>query len=405
MADQSVTIEVDIDEDAGRPGYARIIIPRAGAAGGGAQFRIQRLDREENSYLSPHGWRSGAADLVAWKTVVDGADLVLFVGPEVVDLVPNDINVEVSVPAVAVSGYVFWPDMPTSSVASGQIDETGPKTPSAPPPMPWRAPPPEPPPPAPPVPGPNMDDETRVFTAPPRPGDLHEEAFEEDFDEELEEEFEEDFDEEPDEEPSGRGRWVLFALIGLVFLLLAGGGVAAYILYGMEDPPPEPAPGPVTEPVMPSLPTPGTTPPEPAPPEQASPEPATAATCDEPYVYVTAFMDQHPDDIAAWVAHAKELVERGGCNDVIALLLVEAADKENPEAKRFMAELADPTVEQADRIMFSEPDPRVALQYYGEASMAGNAEAGEAWIRLMNHLRERAGAGDADAQAIIDSVR
>jgi len=391
MADQSVTIDVDIDEDVGRPGYARIIIPRAGAAGDGARFRIQRLDREENSYLSPHGWRSGAADLVAWKTVVDGADLVLFVGPEVVDLVPNDITVDVSVPAVNVSGYVFWPDMPTSNVASGQIDETGPKAPAAPPPMPWRAPPPEPPPPAPLAPGPDMDDATRVLSAQPPPETPHEEAFdEEDFDEEPEE----DFEEEPDEEPSGRRRWVLFALIGLILLLLAGGGVAAYILYGMEDP--APAPGPVTDPTVPSLPT---------APTEPGPGTGAVATCDEPYVYVTTFLEQHPDDLAAWVTHAKELVERGGCNDVIALLLAEAADKGNPEAMRFMAELADPTVEQADRIMFAEPDPRVALQYYRDASMAGNAEAGEAWIRLMKHLRERAGAGDADAQAIVDSVQ
>ncbi|KAA5603911.1 hypothetical protein F1188_18425 [Roseospira marina] len=128
-------------------------------------------------------------------------------------------------------------------------------------------------------------------------------------------------------------------------------------------------------------------------------------SCTEPYAYVREYIESEPMAFNTWVTHAKALAtEQAGCNDAIALLLLEAADNGNADALRYMAELADPLVEHDDRIMFTEPDPLNALRYYSNAAAAGDTEADAARTRLLNHLRQQAAQGDTQARTVLETL-
>lgn len=365
---RDVAIEVEIDEAAGKPGYARIYVPNADSAGEGASFRLQRLDRSHDSYLGPNGWQSGATDLVGWKTEADGIDLVIHVGPEVVDRVPNDVNVAVSVPAAEVAGVVFWPDLPMSGVLSGSEAAATRYRPPAPEPAPKAvaAQAPE----AKPEPGPGPEPEARPQEAGTGAGTAAR---------------------EPETKQSGLSP----ALLAVLALLFVGAlGAAAYFLLSRDG-----EPTPVAETETEAEPDSGDGSSVAAVPPQ---EEAAGPGCDEPYAYAAGFKEDNPQDASAWYAEGEALLE-GDCPDAGALLLVEAADGGNGEALHYMARLADPLVEREDRLLFEQPDAATALQYYAEAAAAGVAEAAGARSALLEHLRARAAEGDAAAQATLDA--
>ena len=366
MASRDVAIDVYIDEEVARPGYARIIVANARAAGEEARFRLQRLDREQNTYLGPKGWQSGAADLTPWKADADGLDLVLFVGPEVVDAVPNDIPVEISVVGADVHGVVYWPDLPTSSVASGQDFGATPVRP-APPPRPEPEPSPQTPE-LPPEPPPAEDAETVapepvVPPQPMPPGPTPGLA--------------------PTPPPAPERPPWLFGLAGLVFAALLG--AAAY--WHLSRPS-------VPDPVVVVNGENGG--------GQVEPRPE-GPSCEDYAEYARAVVEANPEDADALFTEAKQLLD-GACRDAGVALLIQARNVGSAQAKLLIARLVDPLVEHDDRIFAEEPDPAYALQLYAEAAAAGLPDAATARGRLIDHLRARAAEGDAAARDLVDSI-
>ena len=355
MSERDVDITVEIDEAAGGPGYARIVVPSAGSAGEAAKFRIQRQDRNQQNHLGPNGWQNGAVDLLPWRARRDGTELILYIGPEIVDRVPNDISVELSVPDASVYGHVLWPDLPSSSVApGGSAGGIAPRP--APPPKDiaatarqetgtaapaetgsGEAPAAEDPPaddPVVPDPMPNPADQDRL----------------EPLDEGAAEAT-------TDQEDSKRSRGLAIFVAGL---LVAFAALAVYLAMSPSDSNQEPA-------------------------EDRPPLP----DCDSSHAFATAFLEAYPEEVAAWHDEAVTLIEVD-CVDAATLLLLEAVDKGSAEAALYMGRLTDPLEELDDRLLFEDPDAESALYFYGRAAEAGSQEATEALRRLREWM------GDAD---------
>lgn len=366
MNEVIVDAEAELDAAAKRPGYARIIVPEAATAISDPKFRLSRLDREHESQLGPNGWQNGLIDLSPWKAEVDRGSLILYIGPDVVDNIPNHINIEVSIPAARVIGEIFWPDIPPSNVARDQRTDGSHYRSAAPPP---------------PEAGPSTPQEARpVGTSEP------ETKSEPDQPQDIPKPTDEPTDGRNSEEalrpspepeiPSRRDRYKWFA-VGIVILLAAG--ALGFLLYERWI-------GPQPEPV---------------------PVPALAGpSCSQPYDYVRAFVEGHPAAPQAWFDEATRLLS-DDCRDAATLLLLEATDADPPSvaALIFAAKLADPLVETDDRILFTAPDPRSALSYYGLAAQNGSSEAGAARQALIRHLEEKAMNGDQEAQNTLDSVQ
>lgn len=100
-------------DQAQRGGHALIRIS-GGAAKGLAdpRFRLSR-DGYENGTLGDGGWQVADALLTPLAARAENTDLVLSVGPAVVDLVESG-TVMLSVPAAGFDEVVFWPEMPLS---------------------------------------------------------------------------------------------------------------------------------------------------------------------------------------------------------------------------------------------------------------------------------------------------
>ena len=183
--------EVSARADAAAGG-GNALLRITGAAGASAdpRFRIM-LGEGTAPELGPRGWQTAAALLSPTDATVDGTDLVLRVGPSVVDALEPGVFL-FSLPAAGVEEITLvWPGtIPTSGAgappAGDQEAETE-RTRVQPPP-----PPPPPPPPSPPPPPP-----------PPPPSPL------------------------PPSPPSSR--WPLLALAALLLLVTAGGGGWYYL--------------------------------------------------------------------------------------------------------------------------------------------------------------------------------
>lgn len=92
-----------------RFGWAELVL-RGVTATTEARFRLRRLDGEP-SELGLQGWQNGPSDLIASAVRVEAGDLVLEVGPAVVDYLVEDTQVEVELPAAGVTAFAFWPDI------------------------------------------------------------------------------------------------------------------------------------------------------------------------------------------------------------------------------------------------------------------------------------------------------
>ncbi len=88
----------------------------------------------ERGVLGPDGWQVGAALLSPLAVRQDGAEVVLAVGPEVVDRVETG-PVRFRLPAVGIDQPLFWPDLPTSHAGSrGPVPLALPRRPAVAPP-------------------------------------------------------------------------------------------------------------------------------------------------------------------------------------------------------------------------------------------------------------------------------
>jgi hypothetical protein len=100
-------------DPAHRGGHALIRIP--GGAGPGLSDPRFRLSREgyDAGTLGPAGWQVADALLTPLAAEAEGEDLILRVGPTVVDRVESGV-VMLAVPALGFDAPVFWPEIPLS---------------------------------------------------------------------------------------------------------------------------------------------------------------------------------------------------------------------------------------------------------------------------------------------------
>ena len=111
--------EVAIEGDPVRHGGHALLHISGGAAKGLVDPRF-RLSREgyEPGTLGAEGWQVAGTLLTPLAARADGANLVLSLGPAVVDLVEAGV-VMLAVPAIEFDEVVFWPEMPLSRVGQG----------------------------------------------------------------------------------------------------------------------------------------------------------------------------------------------------------------------------------------------------------------------------------------------
>jgi hypothetical protein len=329
-------------------GFALIRIPGEAALAQDPRFRLTRYDGAE--HFGPNGWRSGEATLRPDGAFADGADLVLEVGPDLVDRLEDDVLVL----ELVVNGapkVLVWPgDLPQSPPGSTRSGLVPPRRPVAPgnggatpvevaePPRPSPAP--EPPP-----------------SPPPRLEPLV-----------------------PPSPPPARPGWLLPLLI---LLVIAAGGGGAWWLWGREEQPaPTPAPAPQAEPAPQ---------PAPAPPAADAFNPARASVAD------AVQRARSPTELAEFA----EAMRQAGRHDDWLLLEERAAEQGHVPSMRALARLFDP-VGFTPGPLFQRPDPRQAARYWRDAHQAGDAEAAAPREALRAWLEERRTSGDVEARLVLE---
>jgi hypothetical protein len=366
-----MSIRVRVEEDPAYPagGHALVRISGLSAPPSDARFAIER-EGWQRGVLGPDGWQVGAALLTPDRVSVEGGEVVLAVGPSVVDVVEAG-PVRFRLPGAGLDVAVFWPDLTTSHAGA------------APPPPPVRAATPVRPP-APLRPPAAGEDATVVVAPPPvvEPAPVRAPL--------------------AAEPARGRGLWPLL----LVLLLFAAAG-AGGVYWWMEvrerpqlaETTPAPAPAPPAAP-GPDVAPPATVAPPPvvapAPPPVASPAPATPAPPDRATpsladLTVPQVIARAPG-VAEIAAEAAARAARGLHED--ALLLWEAAARlGHAPSLTALGRLYDPVGFQPGR-PFRSPDPRQAARYYQQAARAGDPGAEAPRAALREWLQAQAARGD-----------
>jgi hypothetical protein len=112
-----------VEPDPKQPnGYALVRLPGAAAAAADPRFLIRR-EGYEKGVLGPGGWQVGEGHLSPLSANVDGEDLIIRLGPQVVDLLEPG-TVLITVPAAAFDGFAVWPDIAPSYTGSRMGDST-----------------------------------------------------------------------------------------------------------------------------------------------------------------------------------------------------------------------------------------------------------------------------------------
>jgi len=99
-------------DPARRGGYALVRVPDAAPLLSDPRFRIQRQD-ERHPFLGPHGWQTNESFLSPANCWTEGEDLVLELGPAVVDQVEEG-TVVFSLPAGKLNLTLIWPALAPS---------------------------------------------------------------------------------------------------------------------------------------------------------------------------------------------------------------------------------------------------------------------------------------------------
>jgi hypothetical protein len=345
-----MSIRIRIVEDPAYPagGHALIRIAGLAAPPADARFAIQR-EGWQRGVLGPDGWQVGAALLSPDRVSVEGGEVVLAVGPSVVDVVEAG-PLRFRLPSAGLDLAVFWPDLTTSHAGAG------------PPPRPPAAPPPPRPPPA-------AEDSTVVLppSAPEPP---------------------------PARAPLAAGparggsAWPLL-LVLLLFAAAGAGGVYWWLELREQPQVAEATPAP----------PPAATPAPPAPPPAAMPAPPPAATPAAADPALPSLADltvpqviARAPGVAEIAAEAAARAARGLHED--SLLLWEAAARlGHAPSLTALGRLYDPVGFQPGR-PFRTPDPRQAARYYQQALRAGDAGAEAPRAALREWLQQQAARGD-----------
>lgn len=349
---------VEVSPDPGkRGGYALVRISQAASFLDQPTFRIQRQD-ERKPFLGLHGWQAAEGPLTPRRCWVEGTDLVLEIGPEVVDAVESG-TIGFSLVAGKLSTTVIWPDLPASrlneqSVFQAPPAPTGPltgakDTPSPPvlPPPPPEVPDPLPPPPLPPP--------VRSIVIDPLPigGDTY-----------------------PSKKASPLPLLLLLGF-GIIIILAILGGM--YVLKRM----PAFAPTAVTVPAPVPVPVPA--------PISPPPTPAADQCMGEPYPQVL----QCEKDPAKLYQIAKIQAKQGNMSAAVSLYELSAQGNYGPAALA-LAQLYDPATFQPNAAI-EVADPAEAAQYYKLATVDGDKDAAAPRAALYNYLQVQKGKGDINA--------
>ncbi len=352
------------------PGYAELRLPGAAAAVRDPRLRIY-WEASAHPCLGPHGFQAAEAILHPEDARVEGADLVLTLGPGICEHLETD-TYDLVLLALGNRRFVLpWIEIPRRPLQGrgtllvgarengttmrpaalpDDADATVVVPPSVLQPAPAPAPPPEPPP----VDGPVIDPAA----------------------------------------PVRRRNWPL-ALLLLPLLI----GLGGYWWWQNRDeqpqPPPEPPPGPVIPPLQITVPN------LPHPP---APEIPFACLDDarRPVAQQTAReIVARPDcPISAYVAIAAALQQAGRHDDAL-LLLERAAERGDAPAMGRLARLYDPNGFQPGQ-PFSAPDARQAALWYRNAVRAGDAGSEAPRAALRATLEQAAGQGDTMARLTLE---
>jgi hypothetical protein len=352
--------QVGVSPDPGkRGGYALVRISQAAAFLDQPGFRIQRQD-ERKPFLGLHGWQAAEGTLTPRRCWVEGTDLVLEIGPEVVDAVESG-TIGFSLVAGRLSTTVIWPDLPASRLNEQSVFQpppaaTGPLTGAKDAPVrPVLPPPPAAPDPVPPAPPPPV---RPIVIEPPALG----------------------VGTYPAKKASP---WPVLLLLGLgiiVVLAILGG---MYVLKRM----PALTPAAVTVPA----PVPAPTPVPPPPP----PTPAADQCMGEPYPQVL----QCEKDPAKLYQIGKNQAKLGNMSAAVSLYELSAQGNYGPAALT-LAQLYDPATFQPNAAI-EVADPAEAAQYYKLATVDGDKDAAAPRAALYNYLQVQKGKGDINAPLTI----
>jgi len=371
---------IRIEEDPAHPegGFARITVP--GMAG--REVSAVAIGREGYGAdsLGPEGWQVASARLVPDAVSASGEDLVLVLGPSVVEHLEAG-PIRLALPEVGLAEVVMWPEIaPLPAAARGGFAGVRPVAPPkvqpAPPqdrtPQPLSGPPS----------GPDPDSTVVTRASPdqtgppagtpagPSPGPTTRPLL------------------DPTAPASAARRRAPLLLLLLLILLAAAAAAGWWFrepLLAMLDRPP--APPPSIEIATP----------EPGPPPQSAPAPEPApALAGDPTDSMTpaeiAALNLPPDRVFA-IAEARQA--QGRHQDALLLLEVAANAPYGP-AMSALARLYDPASFIPGGAL-SVPNPAKAAQYWRAAEQAGDPAAAPARAALRTRLEAAAAAGDAVA--------
>jgi hypothetical protein len=377
---------VAVEPDPAYPaGHAVIRVGGAGQLRGSANFRIKRDDYDEGVF-GPNGWQVSDALLLPDAQSVEGNDLLLHIGPSLVQHVVSGVY-RLAVPAAGVDTTVFWPDLPLMAdealnmVAEPARDMVAePYAASAlrpqiprPPPGPAQIPR---PPPAPPemANGSGVASSRAGFDDPSRPtGQVPDDTVRV----------------TPSPTPE-RPRWLVWAILLVVVLIAAGGGYFGYrTLY---PPPPE-----VAEQAPPNPPPPAN-PPPPEAAEQASPTPAPGLDLTHMSAAEALRSSASPE---ALLREAERRMSLDAAQRSEALLLMQGAADPNRDyapAHAALGRLYDPGLQHPPEI---EADARQAAIHYRAAVQGGDNSVVDARAALKAYLEQRSQHGDLYAPLIL----
>jgi len=358
----TATVEPDPRHPAG---HALIRLRDAAGFAGPYEFCIRRDDFDDG-VLGPGGWQVADARLRPEARSVDGNDLLLHVGPAVVQRIMSGVY-HFALPGAGIETAVVWPDLPLLSEGALNIvaEPARAASRSGPAPRPQirrRAPEATP------------DGASDVApgaaasgVAGKTPPDADATALPPPL---------------PVPRPS-RSPWLWLGGLALLLALVAGGGYLAYRHLHPPPPPSPPPPRPVVAPEQPPNP-----PPPPRPP--AAPD-LTAMTA------IEAMRSGAPPE--ALLTEAQRRMALGGAKANDGLMLMQAAaDRDYAPAHAALGRLYDPNLQHPPEI---QPDPREAAKHYRAAIRGGDASVSDARQALNAYLQQQAQRDDLYAPQIL----
>jgi hypothetical protein len=334
-----------VEPDPQQPyGHALVRLPGAAAAATDPRFLIRR-EGYEKGVLGPGGWQVGEAHLSPLSADAEGEDLVIRLGPQVVDLLEPG-TVLLTVPAAGFDGFAIWPDIaPSYTGSTSRLRESPSRSERK-----KEA---------------QLAPERTVEPRPepaPRPGP----------------------EPEPKPEPSPvppRRHWLIY--MALALLLIVAGGYGVWRLIGPIPPAPD-----CTR-------TPGARVPDGCP-GPAVPPPGPLAECETGTPAQIIACNPTPQRLAEL---GQKLMDGGRANDA-ELLWETGADQGSGAAALRLAKLYDPNSFRPGGPV-PRPDPRLAAKYYKQADEAGEASSASPRAALRQSLEDKRQRGDQDARIIL----